>query len=471
MKINSPLEAYKYLPQTNCTECGQPTCMAFASTLIDRSGKPADCPPLIKEKKYAKKLAELEKLLAPEIREVILGVGDRIAKVGGDDVLYRHKLTFFNKTKMFFDVTDTMDEAALVERVLKIQNYRKFYVGRNLLLDGIAIRAASNDPAKFAAAVKKVVETTVLPVILCSFNPAVLKAGLEVAKDKNPLLYAANKDNWKEVGELALEYKVPVVISAFNDLDQLKTLAKTFADAGIKDIILDPGTYPSGKGLKDSFTNFLKIRRAGIMGDTEIAYPIMAMPLTAWMAGISDPVSASYWETVLASIFTIRYGDMMLLHSMEPYATMPEVHLAETIYTDPRSPVAVDSKMYKVGTPDENSPVLFTTNFALTYYTVESDLASNGVNCWLLAVDTDGIGVEAAAAGGQLSADKVHDSFEKSGFDIHKDVTHNTVIIPGLAARLQGDLEDKLGARVLVGPMDSGRLPGFFEKNWPPKQK
>jgi acetyl-CoA decarbonylase/synthase complex subunit gamma len=471
MKINSPLEAYKYLPQTNCTECGQPTCMAFASTLIDRSGKPADCPPLIKEKKFAKKLAELEKLLAPEIRKVILGAGDRAAKIGGDDVLYRHKLTFFDKTKMFFDVTDKMEEAALVERVLKIQNYRKFYVGRNLLLDGIAIRAVSNDPAKFAAAVKKVVATTELPVILCSFNPAVLKAGLEVAKDKNPLLYAANKDNWKEVGELALEYKVPVVVSAFNDLDTLKSLAKTFADAGIKDIVLDPGTYPSGKGLKDSFTNFLKIRRAGIMGDTEIAYPIMAIPLTAWMAGISNPVSASFWETALASVFTIRYGDMMLLHSMEPYATMPLVHLAETIYTDPRSPVAVDSKMYKVGTPDENSPVLFTTNFALTYYTVESDLASNGINCWLLAVDTDGIGVEAAAAGGQLSADKVKDSFEKSGFDIHKDVTHNAVIIPGLAARLQGDLEDKLGAKVLVGPMDSGRLPGWFEKNWPPKQK
>ncbi|KKH20425.1 hypothetical protein DU44_01540, partial [Methanosarcina mazei] len=193
----------------------------------------------------------------------------------------------FNKTKMFFDVADNMDEAAIVERVKKISDYKKFYVGRNLLLDGVAIRAASNDPAKFAAAVKKVIENTELPVILCSFNPAVLKAGLEVAKGKNPLLYAANKDNWKEVGELALEYNVPVVVSAFNDLDGLKTLAKTFAEAGIKDIVLDPGTYPTGKGLKDTFTNFLKIRRAGIMGDTEIAYPIMAMPLTAWMAGIA----------------------------------------------------------------------------------------------------------------------------------------------------------------------------------------
>lgn len=469
MKINSPLEAYKYLPQTNCGECGEATCMAFASKLIDRSGKPTQCPPLVKEKKFAKKLAELERFLAPEIREITIGVGDRAVKIGGDDVLYRHKLTFFNKTKMFYDVTDTMDEAALLERTKKVADFRKFYVGRNLLLDGVAIRSVSNDPEKFAAAVKKVSEVGI-PMILCSFNPAVLKAGLEVAKDKNPLIYAANKDNWKEVGELALEYNVPVVVSAFNDLDGLKTLAKTFAEAGIKDIVLDPGTYPSGQGLKDSFTNFLKIRRAGIMGDTEIAYPIMALPITAWMAGISDPVSAAYWETAMAAIFTIRYGDIMILHSLEPYATLPEVHLAETIYTDPRTPVAVDSKMYKVGEPDENSPVLFTTNFALTYYTVESDLSSNGITCWLLAVDTDGIGVEAAAAGGQLTADKVKDAFEKSGFDLKKDVTHNTVIIPGLAARLQGDLEDKLGARVLVGPMDSGRLPGWFEKNWPPKQ-
>ncbi len=469
MKINSPLEAYKYLPQTNCGECGEATCMAFASKLIDRSGKTTDCPPLIKEKKFAKKLAELDRLLAPEISEVVIGVGDRAVKIGGDDVLYRHKLTFFNKTKMFFDVTDTMDEAALVERVKNIANFKKFYVGRHLLLDGVAIRSVSNDPAKFAAAVKKVAEVGI-PMIFCSFNPAVLKAGLEAAKDKNPLLYAANKDNWKEVGELALEYNVPVVVSAINDLDGLKTLAKTFAEAGIKNIVLDPGTYPTGKGMKDSFTNFLKIRRAGIMGDTEIAYPIMALPLTAWMAGISDPVSASYWETAMAAVFTIRYGDIMILHSMEPYATIPEVHMAETIYTDPRTPVAVDSKMYKVGNPTADSPVLFTTNFALTYYTVESDLSSNGIDCWLLAVNTDGIGVEASVAGGQLTADKVKDAFEKSGFDLKKDVTHNTVITPGLAARLQGDLEDKLGAKILVGPMDSGRLPGFMEKNWPPKQ-
>ena len=54
MKESSPLNLYKQLPQTNCKECGEQTCMAFAAGLIDRTKKVEDCTPLIKEKKYAK---------------------------------------------------------------------------------------------------------------------------------------------------------------------------------------------------------------------------------------------------------------------------------------------------------------------------------------------------------------------------------------------------------------------------------
>ncbi|WMW22640.1 acetyl-CoA decarbonylase/synthase complex subunit gamma [Methanolobus mangrovi] len=469
MKINSPLEAYKFLPATNCGECGEATCMAFAAHLIDRSHKLTDCTPIL-EPKFKKKYEELDALLAPEIREVEIGVGDKIAKIGGDDVLYRHKLTFFNQTQLAYDVWDTMDEKALVERVKYIQDFKKFYVGNFLTVDMVAVRCTSNDPAKFASAVKKVVETTDLPIILCSFDPAVLKAGLEASKGRNPLLYAANKDNWKEVGELALEYDVPVTLFAPNDLDLLKSLAKTFAAMGTEKLVLDPGTFPTGKQLKQTFTNFVKVRRAGIDGDREIAYPIMAVPFTAWMAH-DDPVSASYWETVVASVFTIRYGDIMILHSTEPYAVLPELHIRDTIYTDPRKPVSVDPGMYKVGEPTADSPVLVTTNFALTYYTVESDIASNKIDCFLWAIDTDGIGVEAAVAGGQLTAAKIKKGIEESGFDLKKDTTHNTIILPGLAARLQGDVEDETGANVMIGPADSGRIPGWMEKNWPPQKK
>ncbi|MCE8424264.1 MAG: acetyl-CoA decarbonylase/synthase complex subunit gamma [Candidatus Methanoperedens sp.] len=469
MKLNSPLQVYKYLPQINCAECGDTTCMAFAAHLIDRSKKLENCPPLLKDE-YKKKYMELQVLIAPEIRDVTIGIGEHAKKIGGDDIIYRHQLTFFNPTALAYDVWDTMADSELVERVNKIQNFRKFYVGKFLRVDMVAVRCVSGDALRFAGAVKKVSETTKLPLILCSFDPAVLKAGLEVVRDKNPLIYAATENNWGEVSELALNYKVPVVLFS-TDLDKLKSLALTFREMGIKDLVLDPGTYPQGKQMKETFDRFIKLRRAGIKeGQKDIAYPIMAVPLNSWIV-YKDVVTASYWETVLASVFTVRYGDIMILHSLEPYAMLPEVHIRDTIYTDPRTPVKVAPGVNVVGSPTKDSPVIITTNFALTYYTVESDLSSNKINCYLAAVDTDGIGVEAAVAGGQLTAAKIKDTFQKANFDFKEKTTYGTLILPGLAARLQGDVEDATELRVLIGPPDSGRIPGWMEKNWPPKQK
>ncbi|MBW6518918.1 MAG: acetyl-CoA decarbonylase/synthase complex subunit gamma [ANME-2 cluster archaeon] len=470
MKINSPLEVYKYLPQTNCGECGEATCMAFGSHVIDRSLKLEDCTPLL-EDKYKKKYLELSELMAPEIREVTIGMGEHAVTVGGDDVLYRHQLTFFDQPAFALDVWDTMKEAELVERVTFIKDFKKFYVGRFLKLDMIAVRSTSGDPGKFRTAVSKVMETTELPLILCSFDPEVLSAGLEVAAKRRPLLYAATRDNWQAVADLVLEYDVPTVLFAPNDLDTLKSLAGTFLEMGRQDLVLDPGTNPQGKMLRESFENFLKLRRAGIKeGQRDVAFPLMSVPMTAYLTG-GDAVSSSYWETVLATVFSVRYGDIMILHSIEPYALLPEMHIRDTIYTDPRTPVKVEPKVYEVGTPGKDSPVIVTTNFALTYYTVESDLASNGINCYLLAADTDGLGVEAAVAGGQLTGKKINDEFKKSDFDFSEKTSHNTIILPGLGARLQGDLEDATGLKVMVGPQDSGQIPPWMDKNWPPGKK
>jgi len=468
MKVNSPLEVYKFLPQTNCGDCGEATCMAFASHMIDRSLKLEDCPPLL-EDKFKKKYLKLAELLAPEIREVIIGTGEHTVSVGGDDILYRHQLTFFNQPALAVDVWDTMSEDELTERIKFINEYKKFYVGRFLKLDMVAIRSTSGDPDKFKQAVTSVAGNTELPLILCSLDPKVLKAGLEVVADRKPLLYAATKDNWQDVADMVMEYDVPLVLFSPDDLDTLKSLAATFLEMGRDDLILDPGTNPQGKSLRESFENFLMIRRAGIKeGQHEIAFPLLAVPMTAYLAN-DDPVSASYWETVLASVFSVRYGDIMIVHSIEPYALLPELHIRDTIYTDPRTPVKVDPKVYEVGSPDKDSPVFVTTNFALTYYTVESDLASSGIDCYLLATDTDGLGVEAAVAGGQMTGQKVSDEFKRLGFDFSEMTAHNTVILPGLAARLQGDMEDASGLKVKIGPPDSGRIPGWMEKNWPPE--
>ncbi len=464
MKVKSPLEIYKYLPKTNCAECGYDTCMSFAANIIERKVKPADCPFMLEEK-FKDKLMELEDLTSPEIKEVVIGVGKNAVTIGGDDVLFRHDLTFFNPTALAYDVWDTMPLDKLEERINTIKSYTKFYVGNFINLDMIAVRCVSNDPLRFKEVAEKAAETG-LPLILVSFSPEVLRAALESIGNKRPLIYAATEENWQEIARLAKEFEVPVVLYS-KDLATLQSLAVTFSEMGIQDLVLDPGTEPVGKGLQETFKRVIQLRRAAIEGgNKKVAYPIMVVPMTAWLIE-SDKLSTTYWETVVASVFIVKYADIMILHSLEPYEVMPLVILKTNIYTDPRKPVAVEGGLRTINSPDENSPVFITTNFALTYYTVESDLVSAGVDCYLLVIDTEGLGVEVSVAGGKLTASVIKETIEKE--KVTEKINHNSIILPGLAARLQGELEMETGMKVLVGPVDSGRIPGWLEENWPPK--
>lgn len=467
MKLSSPMEIWEYLPGTNCEECGEKTCLAFASLLKERKKELEQCPPIF-EPEYAEKGKKLAELLAPEVREIEIGVGARARKIGGEDIMHRHELTFFNRTALAYDVWDTMEEEELRERVRKITNWSKFYVGEVLTLDAIAVRSVSGDAKTFAECVKDVAEETDLPLVLCSFNAKVIEEGLKAVSDRNPLIYAADETNWKEFLELVREYKVPVTLFS-PDLDMLNSLALTFSSAGVEDIVLDPGTYPTGEGLADTFSGFVKLRRAGIVdGNKGVAYPLMSVPMTAWMVhgeGAENALEASYWEAIIADLFIIKYADIMILHSMEPHSLIPERTLVANVYTDPRRPVSVEPGLREVGNPAEESPLFVTTNFALTFYTVESDLTSNKIDSYLMVVDTDGIGVESAVAGGQLTAEAIKETLET--YEVEKKVKHKAIVIPGLAARLSGDTEDATGWTVLVGPRDSGRIPGWMDKNWP----
>ncbi|VVB73067.1 Acetyl-CoA decarbonylase/synthase complex subunit gamma 1 [uncultured archaeon] len=470
MKETSPLNLYKQLPQTNCKKCGEQTCMAYAAGLIARTRKVEECTPLVEEKKYAKKLEALKSIIAPELKMIYVGVGDKQVKIGGEDVMFRHQMTFFNKPPFAYDVTDAMEEAKLVERVKMISTWKKFYIGKWERVEMIAVRSVTDDPAKFAACIKKVMETSDYPLILCSFNPAVLKAGLEVAAKAKPLIYAANKDNWKEVAQLAFDYKVPVTLSVPFDLDALKSMAVTFASMGLTDLVLDPGTAPNGKKLQQTLQNFINLRRAAVEeAQRDIAYPVIALPINAWLT-TEDPVRAAYWESVLTAAFTIRGGALMVKHSLGAHSMMPDMHLRFNIYTDPRKPVQVKPGIYKVGNPGVESPVFVTTNFALTYYTVESDIASNGIDAYIISIGTDGIGVQASVAGGQLNPTKIKDAFGETDFKFEGQ-KYPAIVLPGMAAKFSGELEELFGGKVkiMVGPEDSGRIVGWMKDFWPPK--
>jgi acetyl-CoA decarbonylase/synthase complex subunit gamma len=267
------------------------------------------------------------------------------------------------------------------------------------------------------------------------------------------------------MAELALAHDCPLVVFAPKNLRLLKSLVKTLLEYGVQDLVLDPGTFFSD-GLADTLNNFTMIRRAACKeGDALLGFPLIAVPMVAWMERDKAPEEIAKWrEAYLAAMLIVRYADVIILHSVDGWSLLPNVILRQNIYTDPRKPVAVEPGLKIFGVPDENSPLMFTANFALTYYTVASDIESAKVNAYLLVVDTGGIAVDSAVAGRKLTAEKVADAIRASG--IEGKVNHRKLIIPGKAARLSGEIEELSGWQVLVGPRDSSDIPRFLQEKW-----
>ena len=466
VKELSPIDVYKLLPKTNCKECGEANCMAFATKIVNREVQIDKCSPLLK-KEYEKAYNQLKEMLKPPVKEVIVGVGDKAVKLGGKLVMYRHEFTYFNPTAIAIDVTDEMSEDELLNRIKRAEQFRYEYIGYTLKLDMIAVRSTSGDPEKFKAAVKKVVENTSLPLILCALNPNVAEAGLMAAPKAKPLLYAATVDNWRDMAELALMYSCPLVVSAPNDLDTLVSLVKTLLAYGVQDLVLDPGTS-ANEGLADTLNNFTMLRRAACKAGEELAgFPLMGVPMVAWMnkGDLAEEI-VKWREAYLAAMLIVRYADVIVLHSIDGWSLLPNAVLRQNIYTDPRKPVAVEAGLKVFGTPDQDSPVLFTTNFALTYYTVASDIENSKLNAYLIVVDTEGSAVDSGVAGRKLTAEKVADAIKATG--IEKKVKHRKLIIPGKASRISGEIEELTGWKVQVGPRDSSEIPKYLQEKWQP---
>lgn len=456
-----PLDVYKLLPMTNCKKCGEETCLAFAAKLADRKVDLELCTPLFEEDRYKKNLEELRELLRPAVKEVRIESEKRTVRIGGKAVMYRHELRYENPTAIAISVTDEMPEEEMLERVRFAKDFEYTYIGMKLKLDMIAIRCTSNDPSQFEKAVERVVEVTDMPLVLCSFDPEIMEHGLMAAKGGSPLIYAATEDNWRELRDLVLTYKCPLAVYAPANLNLLRSLANTLLSSGVENIVLDPGTFPD-EGVRETLNNFTMLRRSSCeTGDKTLGFPLIGAPITVWNEK-NDPTVNKWKESYLASMLLLRYADLLILHSTDVWALLPLIILRTNIYTDPVKPVTVEPKLETFGKPTRSSPVMYTTNFALTYFTVREDLKD--IDSYLLIIDTEGISVQSAVAGRKLTAEKIVDAINESG--IEGKVDHKKLISPGLAARLKGETEDLTGWEVLVGPRDSSGIRKFLEDHW-----
>lgn len=87
--MTNAMELYQLLPKTNCKECGESTCMAFAVTLLSGSRRYTECPPLMEENKYAASRSKLDEILKPMegVEETGLIVHDELCSGCGNCVV------------------------------------------------------------------------------------------------------------------------------------------------------------------------------------------------------------------------------------------------------------------------------------------------------------------------------------------------------------------------------------------------
>ncbi len=443
----SGLAIYKMLPQTNCKECGFPTCLAFAMKLAARQVELSACPHVSDETK-----AQLDSASAPPIRLISLGKDGHKLEVGNETVIFRHEKTFYHQPGLFYRLRDDMSDDEFTRSLDQIADYQIERVGMTLRPDGVAIENVSGSADTFAGRVAQTAGKE-LAIILISSDPGAMEAGLKEAKDKAPLAYGADHENWEQMAALAHKYSASLAVKGENgDLDTLATLADQITKQGFEDLVLDPGT----RGWADTLAALTRMRRAAIKKNFRpLGYPVITFP--------GEGTESLEEEAMLAAQSIDKYAGLIVLDNFDPAVLYSLLTLRQNIYTDPQKPIQVSPGLYEIADPSGDAPLLVTTNFSLTYFSVAGEVEGSGRPAWLLVADSEGMSVLTAWAAGKFDAESIAKAVKTAG--VPDKVSHTSIVIPGFVASISGDLEEELpGWEVLVGPREAIGIPSYLRQ-------
>jgi acetyl-CoA decarbonylase/synthase complex subunit gamma len=441
------IEIFKLLPKTNCGQCGVPTCLAFAMNLAAGKAELSKCPFVSEEAK-----AKLSEASAPPILPVTIGTGEKAVKIGGETVMFRHEKRFENPPGIAILIDDTMADAEVNARLERFKTLIYERVGLTLSGNMVALRAGSGNAAKFTALINKVKSGNNSPMVLISDKADVLAAGVKACAELKPLLYAATKDNVDQVAALAKESSCPVAAKADN-VEELAALTEKLAAAGLKNIVIDSGARTVKQALQDQIV----IRAAALNKKFRpLGYPTITLPCEM----TDNPMK----EAMIAAMLLAKYAGIIVLSDFQGESLFPLLVERLNIYTDPQRPLATTQGIYEINNPTENSPLMVTSNFSLTYFIVSGEIENSKVPSYLYVKDTEGLSVMTSWAAGKFSADIIGPAIKKSGIDAK--IKHHKLIIPGYIAAESGGLEEELpGWEILVGPRDASNLPAYL-KTW-----
>ncbi len=444
------IQILKMLPKKNCGECSIPTCLAFAMKVAAGQTEIGECPYVDEEVK-----ATIGEASAPPIRTIKLGSADKAFTIGGETCLFRHEKRFENPTGIAVLVTTAMAAVDVDGRIERFNTLRYERVGVNLKADLIAVKDSKGDAQGFCDLVGKVLAGAAdAQLILMTADPAAMKTAATLCGDRKPLLFGAAADNAEAMAAVAKETGCALGVKGAS-VDDTVALTEKLSSAGLKDMVIDTGARTVRAALEDN----VLARRAAVRSKFKpLGFPTITFPCEM----TDDPLL----EAMITSVLVAKYAGIVVLSDLQGDILFPLLLERLNIFTDPQRPMVVSEDIYSINGPTENSPVLITCNFSLTYFIVSGEIEGSKVPSWLLIKDTEGLSVLTAWAAGKFGADLIAQFVKKSG--IEDKVKHRELIIPGYLASIKGELEEELpNWTILMGPREAGHLPAFL-KEWKP---
>lgn len=440
------LDIFKLTPKTNCKDCGNPTCMAFAMKVASGALPIEKCPHM-----SAEALSTLSEATAPPMKSFKVGE----LSLGGETVLSRHEKTLVSKTLYAVQVCDCMDSAKqdAVLSAIPAVDYER--ISERMYVEMVYV-CHSNDkaPADYAALVAKA-KALGRPMVLSCTDLEAMKAGVEAAAGCDIIVNGATPDNFADMSAVATGAKALLGVRA-DSLEALHEVVEKLEAAGNKNLILEV----SAASVKEAYADAVQIRRAALKdGDRTFGYPSIVN-----VAALSG--GDAHLEAALLSLFTCKYGSIVVCSEMTYAKALPLYGLRQNIFTDPQKPMKVAPGIYPINGADENSPCCLTVDFALTYFLVSGEIERSKMPVNLLITDASGMSVLTAWAAGKFSSSSIKKFFDE--FDVAGKIKNRALIIPGKVAVMKGEIQDKLPEwSVIVGTTEAVQLVKYLrDEEW-----
>lgn len=439
------VQIYQQLEKSNCAECGVPTCLAFAMKVAQKQASLEDCPRCSDQAKAA-----LGAAAAPPMATITIGIGDRALSLGGETVLFRHQETFHRPTGLAIRLSASLPLEDLAHKARALTALEFDRVGQSHRPNLIAL-CDDGDAGQYVAAAAALADSTDMPVMLMTMDPIAASGAAQKFKGAKPVLWAADDSNFEAMLAVAKENQCVLVLKTSGDLGKLAAMSAQAVEAGVTDLVLDTGA----ETLSDVIQHQTAVRRACLKDKVRaLGYPTLVVP-----SGANDDLQA------LAAVAAVcKYAGIVVLPSADPERLLPVITARLNIYTDPQKPIQIPGGLYKVGDPGANSPVLVTTNFSLTYYTVEGEVSASKVPSWIVVVDTEGTSVLTAWAADKFTPESIANAIKTTGLE--DQVSHRKIILPGGVAVLKGKFQELSGWEAIVGPREATGIPRLLKTVW-----